>query len=120
MELFFKTWSSWRDYKGRAKRKEYWNFVITNTIFLALATWNATYVAYDNFNLGVTILTLASIYFIILLPPFIALSVRRMHDIGYSGWWVLLLLLPLFGWIWFFILTIRASEPIDNEYGTIN
>ena len=60
---------------------------------------------------------LTSIFALISLIPSIAVSVRRMHDIGKSGWWVLVGLIPLIGWIWLLFLAAGKGEPGANTYG---
>lgn len=62
-------------------------------------------------------LTHLFLFFVFHLIPTIAVSVRRMHDIGKSGWWVLIAFVPLIGWIWYLILCCTDSQPGDNQYG---
>ena len=72
-----------------------------------------------NFSVGgsaVGILTV--IYSLFILIPTIAVSVRRMHDIGKSGWVILLSLIPLVGSIIILVYLCRAGMPGDNAYGT--
>ena len=57
------------------------------------------------------------IYSLFIITPTIAVSVRRLHDIGKSGWMILISLIPFVGGIWMLILMIRDSNPGDNEYG---
>jgi uncharacterized membrane protein YhaH (DUF805 family) len=90
------------DFDGRASRAEYWWFFL--------------------FNLGVTLIayvlheTLGSIVSLLLLLPGIAAAVRRMHDIGKSGWFLLLGLIPLVGLILLY-WAVQPSAPESNEYG---
>jgi uncharacterized membrane protein YhaH (DUF805 family) len=58
-----------------------------------------------------------SIYGLVLIVPTIAIDIRRMHDIGKSGWWILVALIPLIGWIWYIILACQPSQPYVNQYG---
>ena len=51
-----------------------------------------------------------------MLPNF-AVTVRRLHDVGKSGWWMLIVLIPIIGAIWLFVLTVTDSQADDNEYG---
>ena len=57
------------------------------------------------------------IYSLFILLPGLAVSVRRMHDTGRSGWWVLLGIIPIVGWIIFIVFACQDSEPGDNQYG---
>jgi len=55
----------------------------------------------------------------LLLVPWIAVGVRRMHDIGKSGWWLFINLVPFIGGIWYFVLTLFPSQESENEYGPV-
>ncbi len=57
------------------------------------------------------------LYTLAVLLPGIAVAVRRLHDIGKSGWWILISLVPIIGGIWLIVLLATDSEPIENEYG---
>ncbi len=56
-------------------------------------------------------------YNLFIIVPSLAVSVRRLHDIGKSGWWLLLIFFVIIGWIWLFILTVFDSTPGENKYG---
>ncbi len=56
-------------------------------------------------------------YLIIMIIPFLALAVRRLHDIGKSGWMLLLELIPVIGSIWIFVLNVTEGEAKENKYG---
>lgn len=57
------------------------------------------------------------IYALAVLVPGIAVAIRRMHDIGRSGWWILISLVPLIGSIWFIVLAALPSQLGPNKYG---
>jgi len=59
-----------------------------------------------------------SLYVLGTLIPIVALSVRRLHDIGKSGWWYFIQFVPLIGSIWFLILMVTDSQPGSNQYGS--
>lgn len=86
------------DFSGRARRTEYWFIVLWNLIFGIIPVVNILW-------------ALAT------LIPGLALSVRRLHDIGKSGWWLLIALIPIVGAIVLFIFSVMDSEPRTNEYG---
>lgn len=66
----------------------------------------------------VTLLLLVYLFYILaMLIPSIAVSVRRLHDIGKSGWMLLIYFIPLIGSIWLLILFLTDSEPGENKYG---
>ena len=56
------------------------------------------------------------LYLLFIFIPNLAVAFRRLHDIGKSGWWILIVLIPLIGVIWFLVLMAGESVP-DNEYG---
>jgi uncharacterized membrane protein YhaH (DUF805 family) len=66
-----------------------------------------------DFGLG----PLGGIYTVISLLPGLAVTVRRLHDTGKSGWMLLLVFLPIIGWIWLFVLTVTEGDAGQNDYG---
>lgn len=60
---------------------------------------------------------LSGLYSLAVLLPALAVTVRRLHDIGKSGWWILLSLIPIVGSIIVLVFTCLDSEPTDNQYG---
>lgn len=103
------------DFSGRARRTEHWMFALFNFIFAIVA------IVFDmllgtaseeaGFGLFYGLFCLA-----ILLPTW-SVTVRRLHDIGKSGWWIFISLIPFIGGIWLLILTLTDSQPGTNEYG---
>lgn len=103
------------DFKGRANRKEFWYYVLVMVvIYIAFAILTGIFgrVAF----LRWTILVIQALISLALLVPSLALSVRRMHDIGKGGGWIFINLIPIIGSIWFLILTIKDSEPGENRF----
>lgn len=105
-------------FSGRARRSEYWYFMIFASLVEALAA-----VVFSNiFPATVTIdgtsfslITLAVSLFLTL--PRLAVTVRRLHDIGKSGWALCINFIPVIGQIIFFIWCLRDSEPRFNRFG---
>lgn len=96
-------------FSGRARRKEYWmyfliNFVI-NIVLLVIGM-----------VIGVGSL-IQLVYLLVVLLPSLGLSVRRLHDTGRSGWWILISLVPLVGWIVVLVFMTAAGTPESNAYG---
>ncbi len=60
---------------------------------------------------------LSFVYGLAILVPALALLLRRLHDIGKSGWWIFINFVPFVGPILFFIFLIRDSQPGPNKYG---
>jgi len=102
-------------FKGRARRKEYWMFVFFNIIFTIIA------MVIDNI-LG-TIITptyyglFYVLYALIVLIPSLAVGVRRLHDVGKSGWFLFIALIPIIGAIWLLVLMCSDGESGANMYG---
>jgi len=109
MEWYLKALRQYADFEGRARRKEYWMFTLFNLIFAILA------VVIDGLiGTGAIIYLL---YVLGTLIPNLSVSVRRLHDVGKSGWMYLVALIPLVGFIWLLVLLTTDSQPGDNEYG---
>ena len=53
-----------------------------------------------------------------MLIPGLAVAIRRLHDVGRSGWWLLLVLIPIVGWIILIVFMAAPSQPGPNQYGT--
>lgn len=109
MEWYLKALRQYADFEGRARRKEYWMFTLFNLIFAILA------VVVDGLIGTGAIIYL--FYVIATLIPNLSVSVRRLHDVGKSGWMYLVALIPLVGFIWLLVLFVTDSQPGDNEYG---
>ena len=62
---------------------------------------------------------LSGIVSLALLLPGLGLCVRRLHDVGKNGWFLLLALLPIIGWIILLIWYVKPSEPMPNQYGVV-
>jgi uncharacterized membrane protein YhaH (DUF805 family) len=115
MSWYLKVLRNYAVFHGRARRKEYWYFVLVNIIIsVALAIVDGVTGTYNS-DVGFGLLS--GIYTLAVLIPGIAVSVRRLHDIGRSGWWLLVILVPLVGAIVLFIFMVLDSKPEQNEYG---
>ena len=74
--------------------------------------------ATGTFNPEVGMGLLGGIYTLAVLIPAIAVSVRRLHDTGRSGWWLLIVLVPLIGTIVFLVFMVQDSKPGKNQFGS--
>ena len=100
---------------GRARRKEYWYFVLFNIIInIVLAVID---VATGSFSAEVGIGLLGGIYGLAVLIPNVAVTVRRLHDTDHSGWWLLIPLIPIIGAIVLFVFAVQDSNAGENKYG---
>ena len=94
--------SKYAQFEGKATRSEYWYFFLANLIIGIVLSIVSGIIGDSNGILGL-------IYSLIVFLPSLAVAVRRLHDTNRSGWWVLIVLLPFIGWIWFFILMVLPS-----------
>jgi uncharacterized membrane protein YhaH (DUF805 family) len=101
-------------FSGRAQRKEYWMFFLFN-IIIAILLGIIEVVIGISPDADESIL--ANIYSLAILLPSLAVSVRRLHDIGRSGWWLLIGLIPLIGVIVLFVFAVQDGQPGPNQYG---
>ena len=96
-------------FSGRARRSEYWWFILfVNIVSAALNAWFANE---NGFSLLGTVFELATVI------PTLAVTWRRMHDIGKGGIWGLIDIIPLVGWIFLLVWFCRDSQPEDNRFG---
>lgn len=120
MNYYFSVLKKYAVFEGRARRAEYWYFCLFNIIISMILSILGKAIGVFNITFGTfgsEINILSAIYGLVLLIPGLAVAVRRLHDVGKSGWMILINLIPLIGTIWILILMIRNSVPGDNEYG---
>ncbi len=115
MNWYLKVLKQYADFKGRARRKEYWFFVLFNVIFAitAIIIDNVLGLAMQDVGYGPFYL----IFALAMIIPGLAVTVRRLHDIGKSGWYFLLAFIPLVGGIILFVFSLMPGDPYENEYG---
>jgi uncharacterized membrane protein YhaH (DUF805 family) len=115
MSWFLIALKKYATFDGRARRKEYWFFVLFYILFAIAATFidvlTGSFDPMSGLGMLGTLLALG------LFIPSIAVSVRRLHDTDRSGWWFLINFVPLIGAIWFLVLMIFDSTPGDNRFG---
>lgn len=106
---------NYANFKGRARRKEYWMFFLVNFIISFIISSIFAVVAITS-----KLPTLASVgylYSLAILLPSLAVAVRRLHDVGKSGWWILIGIIPIIGTIWIIVLLATDSTPGENKWG---
>ncbi|MFA7555181.1 MAG: DUF805 domain-containing protein [Spongiibacteraceae bacterium] len=114
MNWYLEVLKKYATFSGRARRKEYWFFALFNIIIsIILGVIDGVTGSFDPAT-GVGVLGI--IYSLAILIPSIAVAVRRLHDIGRSGWWLLIAFIPLIGAIVLLIFAVQDSKA-DNEYG---
>ncbi|MCL1080017.1 DUF805 domain-containing protein [Parashewanella spongiae] len=108
MDHFIGCLKKYADFTGRARRQEYWMYALVYVVLYVV-------IGIVDSILGSTILSI--VFSLGLLLPSIAVAARRLHDTGRSGWWQLLGLIPIIGWIVLLIFYVQDSHE-DNEYGS--
>ncbi|MBM7420070.1 MULTISPECIES: DUF805 domain-containing protein [Chryseobacterium] len=116
MKWYLKVLNQYADFSGRARRTEYWMYLLFNMIFLLIAT------ILDNilglkFNSESPYVFIYLIYSLAVFIPGLAVFVRRMHDIDKSGWWFFIAFIPIVGAIWLIVLCATEGTPGANQYG---
>jgi uncharacterized membrane protein YhaH (DUF805 family) len=115
MNWYLQVLKKYAVFSGRARRSEYWYFVLFNILI----------------SIGLTIIDLvigtysqqsgwglfSGLYALAVLIPGLAVSVRRLHDTGKSGLWFLIVLIPLVGPIVLLVFMCSDSDPGENQYG---
>lgn len=115
MSWYLKVLKQYADFNGRARRKEYWMFILFYIIFaiVAIILDNILGLAMESIGYG----PLYGLYTLAMFIPSLAVVVRRLHDTGKSGWMVLVSLIPLVGGIWLLVLMATEGNAGENEYG---
>lgn len=101
-------------FEGRARRKEYWIFALISAlvlIFLSLVDEMTGWKVWGDEGV------LSLLYSIAVFVPTLAVLVRRLHDTDRSGWWCLILLIPLIGLIVIFVFLVSNGNEGDNRFG---
>jgi uncharacterized membrane protein YhaH (DUF805 family) len=115
MNWYLKVLKQYADFGGRARRSEYWYFTLFSTIFAILATIldNVLGIAIEGIGYG----PIYILYALAMFVPGLAVFVRRLHDVGKSGWMYFIALIPIIGAIWLLVLLFTDSQQGDNNWG---
>ena len=129
INIYGKVWSILRvsfHYGGRSARRDFW-FFFTFYALMYFAAFGADVTYYREATPTGWLVTLQSLFggrepfvwlhLLLLTPAMIAITVRRLHDRGYRGWWGLLYLIPLVGLIPMVAMLARAGQPGFNRFG---
>lgn len=101
MNYYLKVLQNYANFKGRARRAEYWYFFLFNMIASFLIGIIGGLMDFE---------LLSNLYSLAVLLPSLAVGVRRMHDVGKSGWFILI---PIYN----LILAVTEGDAGENEYG---
>ena len=115
MIIYFTVLKKFLKFSGRSRMSEFWIFTLINFVFMILAIIldNLTGILFRSIPFGAFFI----IYTLLVFLPSLALLVRRMHDVGKNGWYVLLTFIPLIGTVWLLALCITEGNPGENKYG---
>ena len=108
MQYWLECWKKYAVFSGRARRKEYWMFVLFNILASLVFGFVCGLAGAPN---------AAHLYTLAALLPGLAVCARRLHDIGKSGWWMFIALVPFVGAIVLLVFVCTDSQPGSNEYG---
>lgn len=120
--------NNYANFTGRARRREYWMFALVNGIITLLLYLPALFMGFDPAStstgemsapvnpLAYIFIGLYGLYALAMLVPSLAVTARRLHDTGRSGWWQLINLIPLGGLVLLFFL-VSDSQPGANKWG---
>lgn len=109
MNWYLEPWKKYADFSGRACRAEYWIFTLINFVIALVITFSENIVG----SPGI----LSILFSLAVLLPSLAVGVRRLHDTGRSGWWILIALVPMIGTIIVLILFALPGKPEGDKYG---
>ncbi len=111
MNWYFTVFKKYFDFDGRARRKEYWVFTLINSIVCLILS------LLIELNGSIFRSIISIIYGLGVFFPEWAVTVRRLHDTGHSGWWVFINLIPVIGAIILLIFLLTDSQEGSNQYG---
>ena len=127
MEWMLMPLKRYAEFTGRSRRKEFWMwYLFVMIMYFVLMYLDATlglggsatgYAQGGSVGFNMTGGVLTILFMLAVLVPNIALAVRRMHDIGKSGWHVLIGIIPLFGWAYVLYCYVQPGQPGPNQYG---
>ena len=114
MNWYLDAWKNYVTFTGRSRRQAYWMFVLFNILAIILANLidNVLGLVGDG-GYG----PVSTIYGLAVFLPGLALAIRRLHDTGRSGWWMLISFLPIIGLIVLIVFFVQDSQPGSNQYG---
>lgn len=110
MEWYLAPFKKYAQFSGRARRKEYWTFALINSAIAGILNMLSL-------NVSSVFGILGGVFALAIFIPSLAVAVRRLHDIGKTGTWYLIVLVPIVGWIMLFVFMLRDSNFGDNQFG---
>ena len=109
-------WTRTSDFRGWSSRSEFWWGVLANSLIMvtliALLVVSLTCFPTVINNFSIIMMILFGLFCVVELIPSITLIIRRMHDIGKSGFYIFVLFIPVIGYIWYIYLVTRPGVPV--------
>jgi uncharacterized membrane protein YhaH (DUF805 family) len=115
MKLCISALKKYAMFSGRAQRSEFWffySFIFLISVGIIIIERSTGRFIADN-NIGV----LSTVFAMGIMMPLLAVTVRRLHDNAFSGWWLLIGLIPIIGYIVIVLFLVLDSDPFHNSYG---
>lgn len=106
--------SHYADFKTRTRRKDFWLFQLATWILAAIALFIDSMIGMSGEN-GIG--PVGALVSLALLVPSISITARRLHDVGYSGWLMLVIFVPLIGGLALLVMSVLPSKPEVNKWG---
>ena len=120
MNWYLKVLKQYADFRGRARRKEYWMFTLVNTIIIFVLALIMVFGTFSDGGRGGASTIGMILYYgyaLAVFIPSLAVCVRRLHDVGKSGWYYFIGLIPLIGVIMLLIWFCTDGQAGENEWG---
>ncbi|MCI5139299.1 MAG: DUF805 domain-containing protein [Candidatus Electrothrix sp. AR1] len=115
MNWYLRVLTKYKEFEGRAGRKEFWYAHLIN--FITVLAFGIVDRGFGLFSEEIEVGLLGTVYSLVVFLPMMAVLVRRLHDTARSGWWVLVGLVPVIGWITLVIFSVQKGTEGDNLYG---
>jgi uncharacterized membrane protein YhaH (DUF805 family) len=114
MQWYTEVLKKYVDFSGRARRKEFWMFALVSVVISIILNIVDRAIGTDNAS-GSGLL--GGLYSLGVLLPTLAVGARRLHDTDRSGWWLLLYIIPVVGWIVLIVFWAMDGTVGQNKYG---
>lgn len=115
MNWYLEALRKYATFEGRARRKEYWFFILFNVLAVVVLGIIDVVLGTSSKEAGLGLLS--GIYLLAVLLPALAVTVRRLHDTDRSGWWILIEFIPLIGGLVLLVFTLLDGTPGSNRFG---
>jgi len=115
MDWYIKVLKQYVDFSGRARRKEFWMFALFNILFTIAAIILEIVLGISPHDQPFGLIS--TLYGVAVFIPGLAVAVRRLHDVGKSGWWYLIVFIPIAGAITLLIWFCTDSQEGENQWG---